>query len=81
LSFDKIKPFIKLSKSSVHLLYVNIQAYFRASSAVTCGMNAFVKGNEDLTFRQHIFNNSEVEKGMIAFLSTQHIKLDYSPYR
>lgn len=75
-------PLIRSSLSkAAYLLDVNIPAHFRSSSAVTCGMNAFMKGIEELTFHQHIFNDSEVEKGMIAFLSTQHIKLDYSPYR
>jgi nucleotide-binding universal stress UspA family protein len=74
LAFDKIKPFIKLFKSSVHLLYVNIPAHFRATSEITSGMNAFMKGNEELTFHQHEFNDSEIEKGMIAFAAAQHIK-------
>jgi nucleotide-binding universal stress UspA family protein len=73
LAFDKIKPFIKLFKSSVHLLYVNVPAHFKATSEVTSGMNAFMKGNEELTIHHHIFNDSEIEKGMIAFAAAQHI--------
>jgi nucleotide-binding universal stress UspA family protein len=73
LAFDKIKPFIKLFKSSVHLLYVNIPLHFKATAEVTSGMNAFMKGNEELTFHDHIFNDSEIEKGMIAFAAAQHI--------
>lgn len=73
VAFDKIKPFIKLFKSSVHLLYVNIPAHFKATSEVTSGMNAFMKGNEELTFHQHIFNDSEIEKGMMAFAGSHQI--------
>lgn len=73
LAFDKIKPFIKLFKSSVHLLYVNIPEHFKATSEVTAGMDAFMKGNEELTLHQHIFNDSEIEQGMIAFAAAQHI--------
>ncbi len=73
LAFDKIKPLIKLFKSSVHLLYVNIPSHFTSSQEVTAGMNSFVKGNEELTFHQHIFNDTEIEKGMKAFAESQHI--------
>ena len=73
IAFDKIKPFIKLFKSSVHLLYVNIPANFRATSDITAGMNALMKGNEELTFHPHEFNDSEIEKGMIAFATAHDI--------
>jgi nucleotide-binding universal stress UspA family protein len=73
IAFDKIKPFIKLFKSSVHLLYVNIPANFRSTSDIVAGMNALMKGNEEVTFHQHEFNDSEIERGMIAFATAHDI--------
>ena len=74
LVFEKIKPLIKLFKSSVHLLFVNTPAHFTSTQEITLGMNAFAKGHEELTFHQHIFNEAEVENGMIAFAESQQIK-------
>jgi nucleotide-binding universal stress UspA family protein len=74
IAFEKIKPLIKLFKASVHLLYVNIPAHFSSTQEITSGMNSFVKGNEELTFHQHIFNDSEIEKGMLAFSEAQQVK-------
>ncbi|WP_075351588.1 universal stress protein [Algoriphagus marinus] len=74
IAFEKIKPLVKLFKSTVHLLFVNVPAHFTSTQEITSGMNSFMKGHEELTFHQHIFNDSEVEKGMIAFAETQNIK-------
>ena len=73
VAFEKIKPLIKLFKSSVYLLFVNIPEHFTSTQEITSGMNSFMKGHEELTFHQHIFNDSEVEKGMIAFAENQNI--------
>ncbi|SFB43688.1 universal stress protein [Algoriphagus aquimarinus] len=74
VAFEKIKPLIKLFKSTVHLLFVNIPAHFTSTQEITSRMNLFKKGHEELTCHQHIFNDSEVEKGMIAFAETKNIK-------
>jgi hypothetical protein len=74
VAFEKIKPLIKLFKSAVHLLFVNIPAHFTSTQEVTSKMNLLKHGNEEISFHQHIFNDSEVEKGIIAFAETQNIK-------
>ncbi|MFC5624192.1 universal stress protein [Algoriphagus winogradskyi] len=74
VAFEKIKPLIKLFKSTVHLLFVNIPAHFTSTQEITSRMDWFKKGHEELTFYKHIFNDTEVEKGMIAFAETQNIK-------
>jgi len=73
LAFEKIKPLIKLFKSTVHLLFVNVPAHFTSTNEVSAQMNVFMKGYEEITFHQHIFNDSDIEKGMIAFCETQNI--------
>lgn len=72
-AFDKIKPLIKVYRSSVYLLYVNTPEHFTSSEEVTKSMNEFTHGNEELVFHQHIFNDNDVEKGIISFSSNHDI--------
>ncbi len=72
-AFEKIKPLIKVYKTSVHLVYVNTPDHFTSSEEVISGMNAFTKGHEELTFHQHIFNDTEIENGLMAFAKSEGI--------
>ena len=72
-AFDRIKPLIKLYRSSVHLLYVNTPEHFITSEEATQAMNEFSHGNEELVFHQHVFNDNEVENGIISFSSIHDI--------
>lgn len=71
IALDQIKPLLKAFRSSVHLLYVNTPSNFRSTADVTVAMQEVMKGNEELVFHPHIYNDSEAEKGIIAFAEGQ----------
>jgi nucleotide-binding universal stress UspA family protein len=72
--FEKIKPFLKLFKPSIHLLYINTPSNFMHSKQAEEGILNFKKGNEEMNFHQEIYNHDEVEQGIIEFTEAQKIK-------
>lgn len=70
-ALTQIKPLLKAFRSSVHLLFVNTPGNFHDSPAMKEAMRELMQGNEELVFHQHIFNDHEVEKGVIAFAKEQ----------
>ncbi|MFC3880530.1 universal stress protein [Algoriphagus namhaensis] len=72
-AFDKIKSLIKVFRTSVHLLYVNTPEHFASSDEIAQSMNSFTHGNEEIVFHQHVFNDKEVENGIIHFTSNHDI--------
>jgi nucleotide-binding universal stress UspA family protein len=71
--FEKIKPFLKLFKPSIHLLYINTPANFTHSKQAEEGILNFKKGNEEMNFHQEIYNHEQVEQGIIEFTESQKI--------
>jgi nucleotide-binding universal stress UspA family protein len=71
--FEKIKPFLKLFKPSIHLLYINTPANFTHSKQAEEGILNFKKGNEEMNFHQEIYNHEQVEQGIIEFAESQKI--------
>lgn len=71
--FDQVKPFLKLFKPSIYLLYINTLANFTHSKQVEEGILHFKKGNEEMNFHQEIYNHQDVEQGIIEFTESQKI--------
>ena len=72
-SFEKMKPFIRLSGASVNLLYVNIPDNKMDRSKIENRMDEYAKGGEELSIKKHIFDFNEVEKGIISFCENNQI--------
>ncbi|MDF2158477.1 universal stress protein [Algoriphagus sp. CAU 1675] len=69
VAFDKVKQLVKAFKASVHLLFINTPDKFTSSDEIKKGMDAFQKGNEEIVFHQHTFNEKDPETGIISFAS------------
>jgi hypothetical protein len=72
-SFEKMKPFIRLSGSSVNFLYVNIPENKMDRSKIEKRMENYAIGEEALSIKKHIFDFKEVEKGIISFCENNQI--------
>ncbi len=66
-AFKKMMPLIKALGTSVHFLFVNTPAKFATTDKVETLMHHFGKDYKDLTIHQHIYNDKEPEKGIMAF--------------
>lgn len=71
--FDQVKPFLKLFKPSIYLLYINTPANFMQTKQVEQGILNFKKGNEEMNFHREIYNHKDVEQGIIEFTESQKI--------
>lgn len=71
--FEKVKPFLKLFKPSIHLLFINTPANFTHTKQAEEGILNFKKGNEEMNFHQEIYNHMDVEQGIIEFTEAQKI--------
>lgn len=72
-SFEKIKPFIRLSGASVNFLYVNIPENKMDRNKIEKRMENYAMGEEVLGIKRHIYDNNEVEKGIISFCKNNQI--------
>lgn len=66
-AFVRLKPFIKSIRTVVYFLYVNTPKNFIDTGKAEERMSAYAYGQEELLIHRHIYNNKEVEKGIIAF--------------
>lgn len=72
-SFEKMKPFIRLSGASVKFLYVNIPENKMDRRKIENRMEDYARGEEDLNIKNHLLDFNEVEKGIISFCENNQI--------
>jgi nucleotide-binding universal stress UspA family protein len=66
-TFERVKNIVKEVKSTPHLLFVNRPADFLDTRSINSKMDNFIKKFPGLRFTKHIYNQVDVEDGILNF--------------
>lgn len=66
--FERMLPLITALGSQVHLLFVNTPARFRSTPQAMDNLKSFASHFPDITFAYHVFNYTDLQSGILAFL-------------
>jgi nucleotide-binding universal stress UspA family protein len=68
--FERMLPLIRMLDSHVHLLFVNMPARFRSTPQALESLKNFANRFPGTPFSFHIFNYTDLQGGILAFLET-----------
>jgi len=70
LAFERLLPLVRVLAARVQLLFVNTPARFRTTPQAMQKMESFEKRFPDVSFTYHIYNQLDLQSGILEFTRT-----------